>query len=258
MISKLRESSVRRCASRLGPSGNNAGPLADGSAGEAASTGSSPAPCSPAGGVRSPANVALRSSGGGAAGKSAAAGEQQQQQQQQEAASPASPAAPAAPQPPAAVAPAGSFTAAKKTLGRLFAGVSALSLDSAGGAPSPLSPSGAGAGLIAAFRSMMPAKTTSSGAAANNSSSSSASAGGAAPPVGAALTPPAAARRSRLLAVCPQLPPSMQRAEWCLDDYVVHDKLYTGYASVGERLPSAALAMELILPIPARGDEKAW
>lgn len=41
-------------------------------------------------------------------------------------------------------------------------------------------------------------------------------------------------RRSTLLAVCPQLPPSMQRNEWCLDDYVITDKLYKGYASMGE------------------------
>jgi hypothetical protein len=26
----------------------------------------------------------------------------------------------------------------------------------------------------------------------------------------------------------------MQRSEWCLDDYIVMDKLYTGYASVGK------------------------
>jgi len=26
----------------------------------------------------------------------------------------------------------------------------------------------------------------------------------------------------------------MQRAEWCLDDYIITDKLYKGYASMGE------------------------
>lgn len=41
-------------------------------------------------------------------------------------------------------------------------------------------------------------------------------------------------RRSTLLAICRQLPPSMQRAEWCLDDYIITDKLYKGYASMGE------------------------
>jgi hypothetical protein len=41
-------------------------------------------------------------------------------------------------------------------------------------------------------------------------------------------------RRSTLLAICQQLPPSMQRAEWCLDDYIITDKLYKGYASMGE------------------------
>lgn len=41
-------------------------------------------------------------------------------------------------------------------------------------------------------------------------------------------------RKSTLLAICRQLPPSMQRTEWCLDDYVITDKLYKGYASMGE------------------------
>jgi hypothetical protein len=43
-------------------------------------------------------------------------------------------------------------------------------------------------------------------------------------------------RKSTLLAICRQLPPSMQRAEWCLDDYIITDKLYKGYASMGECL----------------------
>ncbi len=46
--------------------------------------------------------------------------------------------------------------------------------------------------------------------------------------------PPLPGHKSTILAICPQLPPSMQRAEWCLDDYVIMEKLYTGYASVGE------------------------
>jgi hypothetical protein len=41
-------------------------------------------------------------------------------------------------------------------------------------------------------------------------------------------------RKSTLLAICRHLPPSMQRTEWCLDDYVITDKLYKGYASMGE------------------------
>ncbi len=40
-------------------------------------------------------------------------------------------------------------------------------------------------------------------------------------------------RKSTMLAICPQLPPSMQRPEWCMDDYTIMDKLYTGYASTG-------------------------
>lgn len=43
-------------------------------------------------------------------------------------------------------------------------------------------------------------------------------------------------RKSTLLAICRQLPPSMQRVEWCLDDYIITDKLYKGYASMGELL----------------------
>jgi hypothetical protein len=35
--------------------------------------------------------------------------------------------------------------------------------------------------------------------------------------------------------MCPQLPPSMHRKEWCLDDYIITDKLYKGYASMGEQ-----------------------
>jgi hypothetical protein len=46
--------------------------------------------------------------------------------------------------------------------------------------------------------------------------------------------PPTPGSKSTILALCPQIPPSMQRAEWCLDDYIVMEKLYKGYASVGE------------------------
>ena len=41
-------------------------------------------------------------------------------------------------------------------------------------------------------------------------------------------------KRSVVLAMCDTVPPTMQRAEWVMDDYTVLDKLYTGYASVGE------------------------
>jgi hypothetical protein len=51
----------------------------------------------------------------------------------------------------------------------------------------------------------------------------------------AAPPPASSGRKSTLLAICRQLPPSMQRAEWCLDDYVITDKLYKGYASMGEQ-----------------------
>jgi hypothetical protein len=48
-----------------------------------------------------------------------------------------------------------------------------------------------------------------------------------------------------MLAVCPQLPPSMHRKEWCLDDYIITDKLYKGYASMGEQQAAAGAAHAL-------------
>jgi hypothetical protein len=35
----------------------------------------------------------------------------------------------------------------------------------------------------------------------------------------------------QLLSLAPTVPPRMQRQQWCLDDYTVLEKLYTGYAS---------------------------
>jgi hypothetical protein len=40
---------------------------------------------------------------------------------------------------------------------------------------------------------------------------------------------------AKLLALCPTVPPAMQREVWCLSDYQVLEKLYTGYASKGGR-----------------------
>lgn len=62
----------------------------------------------------------------------------------------------------------------------------------------------------------------------NSTTSTNSSFSHAAPP------PISPGRQSKLLAVCPQLPPSMQRPEWCLADYTVVDRLYKGYASKGE------------------------
>jgi hypothetical protein len=39
--------------------------------------------------------------------------------------------------------------------------------------------------------------------------------------------------RTKLLALCPTVPPAMQREGWCMSDYVVMEKLYKGYASKG-------------------------
>jgi hypothetical protein len=39
--------------------------------------------------------------------------------------------------------------------------------------------------------------------------------------------------QSKLLALCPTVPPSMQRDVWCIADYEILEKLYTGYASKG-------------------------
>ena len=35
----------------------------------------------------------------------------------------------------------------------------------------------------------------------------------------------------QMLSLAPTVPPRMQRREWCLDDYTILEKLYTGYAS---------------------------
>ncbi len=46
-------------------------------------------------------------------------------------------------------------------------------------------------------------------------------------------------RKSTMLCLNPTIPPSMQRSEWCLDDYILQEKIYKGYASNG-RCPSGA------------------
>jgi hypothetical protein len=33
----------------------------------------------------------------------------------------------------------------------------------------------------------------------------------------------------------------MHRKEWCLDDYIITDKLYKGYASMGEKQAAAGV-----------------
>lgn len=56
-------------------------------------------------------------------------------------------------------------------------------------------------------------------------------------PVPAPAPEPAKPRsHTKLLALCPTVPPSMQRDCWCMADYEVLEKLYTGYASKGEWL----------------------
>jgi len=139
--------------------------------------------------------------------------EAQQQQQQQQ-------------QPQQGTPSYGSFSAAKKTLGKLFGGGNGNI--SSGSGQAPASPNGSG--LIAAFRAIIPKTSNEStvSMATDNTAPTPQQQPSFAPP------PPSPGRKSTLLAICPHLPPSMQRAEWCLDDYVVMDKLYTGYASVGE------------------------
>lgn len=89
-------------------------------------------------------------------------------------------------------------------------------------------------GLIGAHRPGAPAGSGSSFTSAKGYAAWAAAASPTAADA-AAQQAPAAAPRSRLLALCPTVPPAMQRSEWCLDDYQVLEKLYTGYASKGER-----------------------
>jgi hypothetical protein len=145
-------------------------------------------------------------------------------------------------QTPAIAGAYSSFTAAKKTIGKLFGSGGSGSGGEAAAAWSNGGSSGRGAlgspqgsGLIAAFRAIIPK--------ASGSSAPGAAAGGAGEPGG----------RTTVLAVCPHLPPSMQRAEWRTDDFIITDKLYTGYASVGEGaalLPGSAAARTAPLDCP--------
>eukprot|EP00878_Enallax_costatus_P028511 GHUV01030800.1.p1 GENE.GHUV01030800.1~~GHUV01030800.1.p1 ORF type:complete len:161 (+),score=19.05 GHUV01030800.1:751-1233(+) len=101
-----------------------------------------------------------------------------------------------------------------------------------------------GGGLIAAFRAMMPKNGSLSGSSSSDLTPMGSGFSGYDSPMSPLsqansynpLPPPSPGRRSTLLAVCPQLPPSMQRREWCLDDYSVNDTdlLYKGYASRGK------------------------
>eukprot|EP00775_Hariotina_reticulata_P011671 gene11671-11814_t len=92
----------------------------------------------------------------------------------------------------------------------------------------------AGGGLIAAFRAMMPktSNSDSDGSSASSRYGSNVDTPRSTSSVYSAPPPASPGRRSTLLALCPQLPPSMHRKDWCLNDYVVLEKLYNGYASV--------------------------
>jgi hypothetical protein len=52
-------------------------------------------------------------------------------------------------------------------------------------------------------------------------------------PAATAAAPRPRGRGTKLLALCPTVPPSMQRDVWCIADYEIVQKLYTGYASKG-------------------------
>ncbi|WIA10385.1 hypothetical protein OEZ85_010577 [Tetradesmus obliquus] len=120
--------------------------------------------------------------------------------------------------------PSGVPAGLKSTFSKIFG--STWGSDNSGNADS-------GGGLIAAFRAMMPKSGSLSGSDASGVSSRS----GCDSPLSPAQSyqappPPSPGRKSTLLAMCPQLPPSMHRKEWCLDDYIITDKLYKGYASM--------------------------
>jgi hypothetical protein len=92
-------------------------------------------------------------------------------------------------------------------------------------------------GLIAAFREEGAAAGSSSSSTTGCAGSAAASAAAASSAAAAATTAAAAATprgNLKLLALCPTAPPSMQRDVWCMADYEVKEKLYTGYASKGE------------------------
>ncbi|GBF96843.1 aurora protein [Raphidocelis subcapitata] len=83
-------------------------------------------------------------------------------------------------------------------------------------------------GLIPAFRA--------DDAAAAAAAAAAAKAPAAPAPEAAAASASAVPRaRTKLLALCPTVPPAMARDVWCIGDYEVVQKLYTGYASKGAR-----------------------
>ncbi|KAI8467295.1 MAG: kinase-like domain-containing protein [Monoraphidium minutum] len=242
LLSKLRDSGVAKKAADL--------------IGSAMSAGSSPRSSSPHSGAGGEAGARQPSPFG--AGASAAAAAQSGSYSTDGSASTASlrcdsplsfqgSVASVASQQPAAAAPAeagagapgsplgySSLSAAtKKTLGKLFGGSG-----SSDGAVAPAAGGGGStnsSGLIAAFRSIIP-KTSNASASPDGADARGSGAGQRQQQQAAAAAAPqpsaAPAPRSTLLAVCPHLPPSMQRAEWSLADFEVLEKLYTGYASV--------------------------
>jgi hypothetical protein len=56
--------------------------------------------------------------------------------------------------------------------------------------------------------------------------------------------------KARLLALCPTVPPSMQRDVWCIADYEILEKLYTGYASKGGSRLGSRLGRRPARPAP--------
>lgn len=59
-----------------------------------------------------------------------------------------------------------------------------------------------------------------------------------------------------LLAVAPVLPPNMARASWCMKDYAIVEKMYTGYASTVYKAWCKASGETVCLKV--RGDVRAW
>lgn len=93
-----------------------------------------------------------------------------------------------------------------------------------------------GAAAAAANEPLTLAMSPVAGAAAKASSPLAKPQAAAAPPAPApAAVAPGAAPRAKLLALCPAVPPAMRRDVWCLADFQVVEKLYTGYASKGAR-----------------------
>jgi hypothetical protein len=98
-----------------------------------------------------------------------------------------------------------------------------------------------------------PAGREGSSAGGGSSSLSQAVAVPAAPPSQQQQRPiklgPAVLPGPLLLAVSPQLPPSMKREQWCLADFVVQRQLYAGYASTickaRDRVSGRVVALKL-------------